>query len=87
DMGEMGIPEEKRVEAVYRLTPKGRLIASRLIKWAKANNPEILKSVQDIVAKYGEMTTDQLLRYTYNKYPEYAANSKVRDKYIDPDFE
>ncbi len=79
---ELGIPAEKCVNAVYRLTPKGVRCAEALTVAANKQDPEILKRIIGIVKRYGKKTTDELLEYTYNTYPETATHSKVKDKYL-----
>jgi len=79
---DLGIAENKQVDAIYELTPKGKKFALRLLEDAQNKNPEIIKRIQEIVQKYGKKTGEELIDYTYNTYPETAENSKVRDKYL-----
>lgn len=79
---ELSARSQKRVDAIYNLTPLGKEIALKLIKGAKAVDPAILDKVQMIVKKFGGMNGEDLIRYTYNKYPEFAERSFVRDEYL-----
>lgn len=79
---ELGIPDEKQVDAVYQLTLRGKAIAERLTRGAQTQNPAILANIQRVIQQHGSKTSDQLLSYTYNKYRESAEKSKVRDKYL-----
>ena len=83
--GDLGIPNEKQVNNVYRLTPRGQQFANRLVADAVAKNPEIVERLKKVILAHGKKSTDELLRYTYTKYPDTAKNSKVRDKYLKPD--
>lgn len=83
--GELGIPSEKQVDWVYELAPKGKQIAEMLLRGAAAQNPEIARKIREVVQNHGNKTMDELLDYTYNKYPDSAKNSKVRDKYLRPE--
>jgi hypothetical protein len=74
--------EIKRVNAVYELTRKGEAVAKELVESVQKTHPNVIKDIQSIVEKYGRMSTAKLLSYTYGKYPDYAKNSKVKDKYL-----
>ncbi len=82
--GDLGVPNTKQVNAVYKLTHEGKQCAERLLKGASAKNPEIVKKIKEIVDKYGKKTSDELLSYIYNKYPKTTTKSLVRDKYLKP---
>ena len=82
---ELGIPNEKQVNNVYRLTPKGELFAGALLKDALAKNPDLIENLKRVVMAHGRKSTDELLSYTYNTYPDTAKNSKVREKYLKKD--
>ena len=79
---ELSAHSKKRVDAIYELTPVGKKIAMKLVKGASAVDPAILQKVQQIVSKYGDLNGEQLIDYTYNKYPEFAEKSLVRDQYL-----
>lgn len=79
---ELGIPNEKQVNNVYRLTSKGQRFANAFLNEALKKNPGLVEQIKAVVLAHGNKTTDELLRYTYNKYPETAEKSKVREKYL-----
>ena len=82
---ELGIPNERLVNNIYRLTERGEKFAQLLLKDAISKNPEVVESFKRVILAHGKKSTDELLRYTYTKYPETAKNSKVRDRYLNPD--
>ena len=82
--GELGIPGENQVEWIYELAPKGKQVAEMLFRGAAAQNPEIARKIREVVQNHGDKTTAELFDYTYNKYPDSAKNSKVKDKYLRP---
>lgn len=79
---ELGIPNEKKVDNVYRLTAKGERFAEALLKDAVTKNPNAIKKMKEVICAYGKKSTDELLAYTYHRYPETAEKSKVKDKYL-----
>ncbi|MCE1165165.1 MAG: DUF488 family protein, partial [Bacteroidetes bacterium] len=46
---------------------------------------DILESIKTIKQNFGNYTAKELIRYIYNKYPYYALNSKIKDKFISDD--
>lgn len=85
--GQLGIPNQKRVDAVFELTAKGEKVALALLKAAQAKNPAIVKKIEAVVKEHGKKNADQLIAYTYRKYPKLAEKSVVRDKYLRPEEE
>jgi len=83
--GQLGIPNQKRVEAVFELTDKGEKVALALLEAAKKKNPAIVKKIEAVVKTHGNKNSGQLIAYTYRKYPELAEKSLIRDKYIKPE--
>ena len=81
---DIGMPNKKRIESIYKLTSKGRRFAELLVDAAKRKDPKILAAVKDVLAQHGNKTADELLAYTYRNYPEYASRSLVRDQYLPP---
>lgn len=79
---EVGVPIENRVETVYELTDRGKTIAQKIADAISEEKPEIIERIKGIVEKYGRMSTDQLLDYTYNKYRDLTTKSLVREKYL-----
>ena len=82
--GELGIPKEKQVDWIYELAPKGKQIAEMLLRGAAAQDPDIAQKIREVIQRHGNKTMAELLDYTYNKYPDSAKNSKVKDKYLRP---
>ena len=58
----------------YRLTDKGRSIAEKVVREMDKDKLDTLQRVKNIVMSKSFM---ELLRYVYDKYPEYAKNSIV----------
>lgn len=76
----------EKVDAIYRLTTKGReKIAEALVKAANAKDPTILANIHEISRKYGRLRLQQLLKYVYRQYPDSAKNSKIRDEILGSD--
>lgn len=82
--GELGIPSDNQVDWIYELTPRGKKIAAMLLNGTTAQNPEIARKIESVIKQHGNKTMAELLDYTYNKYPDSAKNSKVKDKYLRP---
>lgn len=43
---------------------------------------ETAKLIANIKSQFGKMTNDGIINYVYNKYPFFATNSKIKEKYI-----
>lgn len=82
--GELGIPSANQVDWIYELTPRGKKIAAMLLSGTATQNPEIARKIESVIKNHGNKTMAQLLDYTYNKYPDSAKNSVVKDKYLRP---
>jgi hypothetical protein len=82
--GDLGVPDAKQIDAVYKLTATGKQVAERLKKGALAQNPLILENIKKIVDTYGKKSQDELLTYVYNTYPDTTTKSLIRDKYLKP---
>lgn len=82
--GELGIPTANQVDWIYELTPRGKKIAAMLLRGTAVQNPKIAEQIKSVIKNHGNKTMAQLLDYTYNKYPDSAKNSKVKDKYLRP---
>lgn len=76
---------DRGVDAVYRLTARGKKFADALSRGAEQSNTAVVDEVKDIAQKYGRMTLRELLRYVYRTYPEYTVNSKIRDEILGDD--
>lgn len=72
----------RQVEAIYSLTSQGQAYADALARWAERNDPDLLREIGELVRKYASLPTDKLLRYVYQKYPESAVNSTIRDEVL-----
>lgn len=83
--GQLGIPNQKRVDAVFELTSKGEKVALALLKAAQEKNPAIVKKIEAVVRAHGKKNAEQLIAYTYRKYPDLAEKSVIRDKYLKPE--
>ncbi len=74
-----------QVDQVYKLTPRGERLADALIETARREHPELLAEVDDLARRLKRMNTDELLRYVYEKYPDYTTESLIRDEVLGPD--
>lgn len=43
---------------------------------------EINEEIETVVNQYLDMTTEEMLQYVYQQYPEYAKNSKISDEIL-----
>lgn len=82
---QLGVPNQKRVKTVFELTPKGERVALELLKAAQKKNPGIVKKIESVIKMHGKKNADQLIDYTYHKYPELAEKSLIKDKYLKPE--
>lgn len=70
---------------------KYQLVMEDEKSWRKTGSENYLNSLkkEDIAAivalkeSFGEMSTDELIKYTYEQFPYYAINSKIAEKYLD----
>lgn len=74
-----------QVDHVYKLTPRGERLADALIETARREHPELLAEIDRVAARVQSMNTDELLRYVYEKYPDYTTASLIRDEVLGPD--
>jgi uncharacterized protein YwgA len=70
--------EREGVERRFRLTDHGRLVAGLLAR----QHPDAAQKIADVKRSYAGMPLQQLIRYVYRKYPEYAEQSKIRDQVL-----
>lgn len=65
----------------YRLTSKGVQFVEKIIVETKKQDPErtakILEACEDVKAKFNGVDVKDLLRYVYQKYPEYIVKSEI----------
>ncbi|MGH7867484.1 MAG: hypothetical protein ACREP9_07600, partial [Candidatus Dormibacteraceae bacterium] len=73
---EVGI-EDLRIERQMYLTEDGKAVAQVLSTRIDPDGKAALKRTKD---KYGSMPLRQLLRYVYERYPDYASKSLIADK-------
>ncbi|MFC7197998.1 PadR family transcriptional regulator [Halospeciosus flavus] len=61
---------------IYSLTEDGQeLVRKGLLK--KRGGKDLLDKSEDVKKKYNQQPIERVLRYVYNKYPEYAKNSEL----------
>ena len=63
------------VERCFILTPHGRAVARLLAR----REPEVAELVEQVGHQYGLMPLDQLIRYVYERYPEFAEKSLIKN--------
>lgn len=66
---------DRKVE-IFTLTKKGKEKGKKAFDFLK---PEQQKKIVEIKKQFNSMPLMELLRYIYNKYPNYAKKSKIRD--------
>jgi len=62
------------------LTKKGEKIAEEL---CEVLDDSLEKDLEDLVSKYGSMSSDDLLEYVYRQYPEYTENSEIKEEVLE----
>lgn len=72
------IGESQEAMAVYSLTEDGITVAESLFNSLSDNEKKELVSLKE---KYNAIDLHALIRYVYKKYPDYAAQSLIRDKF------
>jgi len=70
------------VDAVHELTKRGRIYARSLAEFIKLENPALFAQMRKILEKYGRLSLSDLLKYVYEKYPEYTDQSEIRDEIL-----
>lgn len=71
---------EKPLEISYSLTDKGmQFVKVNVINYFTDEQIELLSKFK---SKINGLPLDAILEYVYNKYPESAEKSKIKDKYI-----
>jgi hypothetical protein len=78
---------ERKVDAIYSLTPLGEKLAGELAAKAWAHSPEAVEGVEEIAQRFGRMPLKDLLKYVYERYPDYTEKSKIRDEVLGTDDE
>lgn len=72
---DFGLIVEEGEGQTFELTERGLEVARKIVK---ETPKDILKKVINIKTVYGSQPINQLLRYVYSKYPEYAVYSEAK---------
>lgn len=75
----------EEVELQYFLSKKGEQYVEEKL-WNRFSEQQ-QKNLQLFKSKINTITLDALLRYVYNKYPEYTTKSIIADKYVNKENE
>lgn len=75
----------EEVELKYFLSKKGEQYVEEKL-WSHFSEQQ-QKNLQLFKAKINTITLDALLRYVYNKYPEYTTKSIIANKYVNKENE
>ncbi len=67
---------------LFILTDKGMKYAKALARWCDQKDENILLNIRRIKTKYGSAPLKYLLKYIYEKYPEYTKESEFLDKIL-----
>jgi hypothetical protein len=76
DLGASGSTDRPYVERQIELTEKGKLVVGLL---RERVGEEALRQITEVKDRFGTMPLRGLLRYVYDRYPEMAAESRIRD--------
>ncbi len=77
-----GISPEIDQATLFSLTDLGMEYAKALARWCDKKDPNILLELRRIKAKYTSAPLKHLLKYIYQKYPEYTKESEVLEKIL-----
>ena len=66
---------------MFCLTDKGREVYKKLKDKISKRYPEFLKDLKEKRIGWDELGTEGILRYVYQKYPNYTERSKILEKY------
>jgi DNA-binding PadR family transcriptional regulator len=61
---------------VYSLTESGRKVAKRVLE-REDDVKEVFDAAQEVKQKHNDQSLERLLRYVYNKYPDYTSETKL----------
>jgi DNA-binding HxlR family transcriptional regulator len=67
---------------LYTLTEEGMRYAKALAAWCDKKDPEMLLTLRRIKTKYGSAPLKRLLKYIYEKYPEYTKESEIIEEIL-----
>jgi hypothetical protein len=73
--------EHEEVEMKYSLSPQGVQYVEDSV-WSEYSDSQKSK-LKKFKAQINTISLDTLLRYVYNKYPEFAKNSLISKKYLE----
>jgi antitoxin SocA-like protein len=62
-------------EKVFKLTDHGRTAAHSLRDIWEKQTPANMKKLDDVIKRYGKLPLNQLIRYVYRQFPDWARNS------------
>ncbi len=62
-------------ERLFLLTENGRKLAGKLRSSWEKEYPKHLSKLDDIVARYGSLPLNQIIRYVYHRFPKMAEKS------------
>jgi len=80
-----GIATAERLDAgqlIFELTPRGRRFARALFEKAQRRQKNLAPGLKIIKAQFGSLPLTQLLRYVYQRYPEYTTRSEIIKKIL-----
>jgi len=84
DVDEGLYPE--KIDAIYKLTPRGIEVAQAIAKSADSRDITIRGRIEEIKRKYGHLPLKRgLLKHVYTMYPDYAKNSKILNEILEDD--
>ncbi len=72
----------RRVDAVYRLTARGKKYAEALARGKEGATSGLSNEVEGIACRYGQLSHDDLLKYVYRTYPDYTTESMIREEVL-----
>lgn len=72
-----GLPPETSESTIWTLTEYGMEYAKALARFCQQKDPELLEQLRRIKTKYAGAPLKTLLKYIYEKYPEYTKESEV----------
>jgi uncharacterized protein YwgA len=65
---------------VFSITPKGTTFLEQKVR--KRLPPDVLEEVVRLRNKYARLSIQELIVYVYNRYPEYAVKSEIRESIL-----
>lgn len=77
--------DRTKINAIYTLTDIGKKYAQAYAKGAEQIDAAILKATRDIKSTWASQPVKCLLKYVYEKYPEYTTESEILDKVLASD--